>query len=295
VLLLLLLLLLLLGTGLSAGDEMERWQRLARGAMVLCLILLACAAICAVADASAMTSAPHHKNRQRTGMSGKGVWFSIISFLTSIGWIATSERETVRSSGLWVQVGRCAKTAKSPKEADKDGVVRKQRVLCVCALAWAAPLCRHGSHLALRLCCAPVGAHYRPRVEQGDHRRLAAGRQNTDRSTCVPVRHAVPKRVLFNHTPRQSRGVRSAWPVPRLSFCMGVLRRVVEQYLWHEKTKGRKHKMQIHTYHKVSSTGAPVFRSVLRRRSCVLLSPCRYRPGRGGTSSQVNLWTMGRT
>ena len=33
-----------------------------------------------------------------------------------------------------------------------------------------------------------------------------------------------------------------------------VFRRVVEQYLWHEKTKGRKHKMQIHTYHKAWSS-----------------------------------------
>ena len=106
---------------------MERWQRFARAVMVLCMILLACAAICAVADAGAMTSAPRDKNRQRTGMSGKGVWFSVISFLTSVGWLVTSERETVRSSGLWVQAGRCAKTAKTPKQADKGGVVRKQR------------------------------------------------------------------------------------------------------------------------------------------------------------------------
>ena len=45
-------------------------------------------------------------------------------------------------------------------------------------------------------------------------------------------------------------------PVSRLTFRPSALRRVVEQYLWHEKTKGRKHKMQIHTYHKVSFPAA---------------------------------------
>jgi len=166
--------------------------------VVLCMILLACAAICAVADAGAMTSAPRDKNRQRTGMSGKGVWFSVISFLTSVGWIATSERETVRSSGLWVQVGRCAKTAKTPKEADKGGVVRKQRVLCllVCA-GLRGSLCGHGSQLGLGLFCVSQGAHHWPCIKQGDHRRLAAGRQDADRGTCIPVRYAVPKRPLF--------------------------------------------------------------------------------------------------
>ena len=73
------------------------------------------------------------------------------------------------------------------------------------------------------------------------------------------MRYAVPKRLLFTYIIHLSRGVCGAWPVPRLSLCLGVLRRVVEQYLWHEKTKGRKHKMQIHTYHKVSSRGAPAF------------------------------------
>eukprot|EP01043_Picozoa_sp_COSAG02_P023239 COSAG02_NODE_1236_length_13732_cov_5.596787_2_plen_101_part_00 len=54
-------------------------------------------------------------------------------------------------------------------------------------------------------------------------------------------------------SPQECRG---AWPMLNLNLCLGALRRVVEQYLWHEKTKGRKHKMQIHTYHKVSLQGA---------------------------------------
>ena len=156
--------------------------------MMLCLVLLAIAAICAVADSGGMTIAPRAKNRQRTGMSGKGVWFSVISFMTSIGWILTSERETVRSSHLWVQAGRRAKTAKSPKEADKGAVVCASNA-AVCALAGTLV---GALQLALDLCCVPVGSHYWPRIQQGDHRRLAAWRQNADRGTCVPVRHSAP-------------------------------------------------------------------------------------------------------
>lgn len=59
-----------------------------------------------------------------------------------------------------------------------------------------------------------------------------------------------------------------------LRLCPTAFRRVVEQYLWHEKTKGRKHKMQIHTYHKVSLPNTDqVFCCMdLRRVSFALLS-----------------------
>ena len=65
------------------------------------------------------------------------------------------------------------------------------------------------------------------------------------------------------------------WPALTLSLRRCTFRRVVEQYLWHEKTKGRKHKMQIHTYHKVSVKGAPDCCLLLSHASLELLSPCR--------------------
>ena len=175
---------------------MASWQRYARTAVLLCLVLLTCAAIYAVADAGAMSRAgPDYKNRQRTGMSGKGVWFSIISFLTSIGWITTSEQETVRSSGLWKLAGSAAKTAKSPKEAEKGAVVCRPRVLCLVRAGRrsATTVRARLTGCAFGLCVVPAGPRYRPRIKQGDHRRLVAWCQNADRGACVSVRDYDPR------------------------------------------------------------------------------------------------------
>ena len=85
-------------------------------------------------------------------------------------------------------------------------------------------------------------------------------------------------------------------------------RRVVEQYLWHEKTKGRKHKMQIHTYHKVSerrprshpsATSAAVAVAVAVAAAAAVPAaaaaaekPCAPRRGRRGSSTRQSSWTM---
>jgi hypothetical protein len=81
-------------------------------------------------------------------------------------------------------------------------------------------------------------------------------------------------------------------------------RRVVEQYLWHEKTKGRKHKMQIHTYHKVSerrprshpsATSAAVAvaaAAAVPAAAAAAEKPCAPRRGRRGSSTRQSSWTM---
>ena len=267
---------------------METWQRYTRAAMVLCLVLLACAAICAAADSGAMTSAPRDKNRQRTGMSGKGVWFSVISFMTSIGWIMTSERETVRSSGLWVQAGRRAKTAKSPKEADKGAVVSNATTV---RAGWCTRVGQGFTTCARFLLCAGrftlLATH--PARRSSATRCLASKRRPRHLCSGAPL-CAEPALFRQRHACRHERP-RGVWAASTLSLCRCTFRRVVEQYLWHEKTKGRKHKMQIHTYHKVSVTACCL---LLRHASLVLLRPVDRR-GRGGSSTQANSWTTDRT
>ena len=89
-------------------------------------------------------------SRRKTGMSGKGVWFSVVSFATAIGWIVSSERETVRSGGLWALAGREAVTAETPKKAPPEGsVVRSPpRPPCLSAqLALTVPPPRRQVHI----------------------------------------------------------------------------------------------------------------------------------------------------
>eukprot|EP01046_Picozoa_sp_COSAG06_P002726 COSAG06_NODE_99_length_24156_cov_20.889549_15_plen_103_part_00 len=102
-------------------------------------------------------------------MSGKGVWFSLISFVTAIGWITTSERETVRSGGLWAQAGRRAKTAESPKQAEKGSVVRGTHRRHCCfpsSQAYACVSTDRGRSRGRVI----AGARHRPCSEQGNHR-----------------------------------------------------------------------------------------------------------------------------
>ena len=111
------------------------WGRKLRVTLIACLVVASFCLVVAAAEAAAEAAAApavnfprvREKTRRRTGMSGKGVWFSIISFATAVGWVATSERETVRSGGLWGQAGRIAKTVEKKKDATEGGVVRVAR------------------------------------------------------------------------------------------------------------------------------------------------------------------------
>ena len=163
-------------------------------------------------------------------MSGKGVWFSVVSFATAIGWIVSSERETVRSGGLWALAGREAVTAETPKKAPPEGSV-------VRSPPRPPSLCAAGADRAP----APApGAHHRPGQQHRGGQRQPAQRDYADAGAAAPVR-----------APLHRRGA-AALRAHRRAVDG---RRVVEQYLWHEVTKGRKHKMQIHTYHKVRTPG----------------------------------------
>lgn len=158
-----------------------------RAALVACLLLLAFAAACAVAESAGAPAPAPTKNRRHTGMSGKGVWFSLISFVTAIGWITTSERETVRSGGLWAQAGRRAKTAESPKQAEKGSVVRGTHRRHCCfpsSQAYACVSTDRGRSRGRVI----AGARHRPCSEQGNHRRRSARCQDADVGARVPVR-----------------------------------------------------------------------------------------------------------
>ena len=131
---------------------------------------------------SAIVAAMALSRGSRNGTStGKGVYFSLISFLTAIAWIFATERSTVQAASLWTRARRLVVSLQKCKDAAAGAII-----------------------------------------------------------------HVVGDGASADKIVDQATGISS--PEPAL-----VLRRSVEQYQWKEETRGRKHKVQIHTYNKVWS------------------------------------------
>ena len=115
------------------------------------------------------------------GMSGKGTWFSLVSYATAVCWIFSNERSAVQCTGLWDRAKRAVLSVGKPADV-------------------------------------PAGA----------------------------LAHTVGTAVSEKKIADSTTGVET--PSPAI-----MMRRVVEQYQWKEESRGRKHKVQIHTYDKIWS------------------------------------------